>query len=134
MTPPTAHDEATTPAPARAPERGRAATFLLSGIGIIMGLAVAGAIGYFAGLHQNVANEQQLAQRPAMAETVQPEPVQPEAVRAEPVRPQPVPTEPPTPDQRPAAEHFVGMTLDGEPFALTETTGTPTLLVFWAHW
>lgn len=124
MTPPTAHDEATTPAPARTPERGRAATFLLSGIGIIMGLAVAGAIGYFAGLHQNVASEQQLAQRPAIAETVQPEPV----------RPQPVPTEPPTPDQRPAAENFVGMTLDGEPFALTETTGTPTLLVFWAHW
>ena len=129
MTPPTAHDETATVAPARAQAHGRAATFLLSGIGIMMGLAVAGAIGYFAGLHQNVANEQQLAQRPAIAETVQPETAQPEPVRTE-----PVPTEPLTPDQRPPAENFIGLTLDGEPFALAETTGTPTLLVFWAHW
>ena len=125
MTPPTTHDETATVAQARARARGRVAAFLLSGIGIIMGLAVAGAIGYFAGLQQNVANErniareQQLAQHPALAETVRPEPV----------RSEPVPTEPVTAEQRPPAENFIGLTLDGEPFALGRVVILP-----WPRW
>lgn len=121
VTPPP-HDETAAVAPERIPARGRFPAFLL--IGIIMGLAVAGSIGYFAGINQNIANEQPLAQAPAMAD-----PVPADRVMAEPAIAGQCP-----PEQRPPAENFAGLTLDGEEFDLAQTTGTPTLLVFWAHW
>lgn len=109
---PPSHNETIAATPERVPARRRSTAFLLSVVGITIGIAVAGAIGYLAGLHQGIASDRP-EQGSAIAGNV---------------------PEPATAEQRPPAENFAGLTLDGESFVLAETAGTPTLLVFWAHW
>ena len=39
-----------------------------------------------------------------------------------------------TGNERPGAFHFTGKALDNTEISLSDTIGTPTLLVFWSHW
>ena len=92
------------------PPPGQRRRMILTGIALVlMAVLVVGASGYLYGALRD-------------SDTLAPQPSGPSRQAAIPA------------SQRLDAPHFAATTMAGNDFQITDTTGSPTLVVFWSHW